>query len=130
MLSGAVLLLAMQCTSHKDDPTIEPCDCTNSSGLEEIKNIEAEVIQTPVTVDGQPLFALNVKQSDFRKGGSYTAGDTILLPCDSLQSKYRQRGLRVKISYSQKDCSAGLTAPYFRSVFGRLIGLESIERAN
>lgn len=130
MLFWAVSLLNVQCTSREDDTTVRPCDCTNSYNLGEISNVEAEVIQTPVTVNGQPLFALNTKQSDFGKGGSYSVGDNILLPCDSIRSEFKQRGLRVKISYAQKDCSAGLTAPYFRSVFGRLIGLESINRAN
>ena len=130
MLFSAVLLVNMQCTSHKDDATITPCDCTNSSSLETADNVDAEVIQTPIRVDGQPVFALNIKQSDFGKGGSYSAGDNILLPCDSLDNEYKQRGLPVKIAYIQKDCSAGLTSPNFRSVFGRFIRLESIRKAH
>ena len=130
MLLWAVLLLAIQCTSHKDNTTIRPCDCTNSSSLGIADNVEAEVIQTPIIVDGQPVFALNIKQSDFGTGGSYSAGDNILLPCDSLENEYKQRGLPVKIAYTQKDCSAGLTSPNFRVVFGRIISLESIRKAN
>ncbi len=123
-------MLSLQCSTDQNDTVVNKCGCNNSPTLEEVENIKAEVIQTPVTENGQPIYALNIKQSDFNKGGQYSVGGNILLACDSLQNEFKQRGLQVTISYALKDCSAGLTAPEFRSNFGRLIDLRSIQKGH
>ncbi len=121
-------MLGLQCSTDRNDTVVNKCGCDNSPTLKEVENMKAEVIQSPVIESGQPIYALNIKQSDFNKGGQYSVGDNILLPCDSLQEELKERGLGVTISYALKDCSAGLTAPEFRSVFGRLIDLKSIQK--
>ncbi len=124
-----LLLTQSYCSSRQNAPIV-PCGCSSTALIEPMHEVAAQVINTGLIEHGHAVFALNIRVSDFNQGGSFTVGDNILLPCDSLSSTFQQTGLGVSISYLETPCSANLTSPSFRSVYGRLIHLLAIRKTN
>jgi len=122
----AVLAAGFQCSTERDDTAINKCNCTTAPVVEEKKDVEAVVVQTPNIEHGQRIFALSIEPRDFGKT-SYSVGPNILVPCDSLPSQYKQGGTMVIVSYRRKDCCGILTAPNFRSGFGCYVDLTAIK---
>lgn len=120
-----VLAAGFQCSTERDDTAINKCNCTTAPVVEEKKEVEAVVVQTPNIEHGQRIFALSIEPKDFGTA-SHTVGRTVLVPCDSIPSRYKQGGTMVIVSYRRKECCGILTGPNMRSGYGCYVDLTAI----
>lgn len=124
LIQVILLVTGFQCSNERDDTAVNKCDCKTTPIVEEKKDVEAVVVRL-ISYQDQVRYVLSTEPRDF-VGNSHTVGSNILVPCDSLQSQYRQAGKMLVVSYGRKDCCGILTSPNFRSNYGCYVELISI----
>jgi hypothetical protein len=128
MMIVIVCFLSVQCKEPDKSPG--PCDCESKTLRKEIKNVEAVVVQlignqSPYGFQGPDKYILSTAPRDF-EDSSYTGGENILVPCNSLPAQYQKARTKLVVSYRRKDCYGAMTSPALRTNYGYFINLTSI----